>query len=283
MTMSRDKAELAEAPAKPANPVREPFQGHPAQRMRAADYVFETLSRAILNGEFLPGAELPPQRELSKQFSVSPLVIRQATHRLEELGLVTVKQGSTTLVRDPSQADVRVIQLQLELATPGDAMALAARETQALSALSILALAERRISEPELQALDKLVDQMPAEAAFNDSLHFRVSFWGLLAMATKNPVLQHQVRWWAGVMRNLERRKGADPTGTGLDRIVRRNTYRGLVRALRKGRGAVEYWTKIVEPVLDWAESQPRHASKHQPAASSGEPKTGGQDSRRTA
>ena len=38
-------------------------------------------------------------------------------------------------------------------------------------------------------------------------------------MATKNPVLQHQVRWWAGVMRNLERRNGSDPTG--MDRVVR--------------------------------------------------------------
>jgi DNA-binding FadR family transcriptional regulator len=50
--------------------------------------VFESLSRAILSGELAPGTILTTQRKLSSQFGVSPLVVRQATHRLEDFGPV---------------------------------------------------------------------------------------------------------------------------------------------------------------------------------------------------
>jgi DNA-binding FadR family transcriptional regulator len=231
--------------------------------MRAADYIFETLSRAILTGELAPGTVLATQRELSKQFAVSPLVVRQATHRLEELGLVRVRQGSTTIVLDPGRAsDLRILQLQLELATPGDRLALAARENQALSTLPMLALAERRISEEQCDHLDQLVDALPEEATGRELLTFMVSFWGLIASASHNPMLQHQVRWWAQVMRELEQRSGSGvaPVRT---RNAGRKRYRALARALRRKRGAVELWLKVLEPLLDWTEAQPSHAAHH--------------------
>lgn len=125
MPRKRTSAPLPETQEQPVSQERRPlprerneevssFQGQPATRMRAADYVFETLSRAILMGELVPGSVLATQRALSQQFGVSPLVVRQATHRLEELGLVRVRQGSTTIVLDPSEAaDLRLTQLQL--------------------------------------------------------------------------------------------------------------------------------------------------------------------------
>src|SRR4051812_13408549 len=67
-------------------------------RMRVADRVFEALLGAILRGELEPGEPVPTQRALSREFGVSPLVVRQAIHRLEELELVRVRQGSPTIV-----------------------------------------------------------------------------------------------------------------------------------------------------------------------------------------
>ncbi|MEY4579945.1 MAG: hypothetical protein RL701_4648 [Pseudomonadota bacterium] len=231
--------------------------------MRAADYVFESLSHAILNGELAPGSVLSTQRELSQQFGVSPLVVRQATHRLDELGLVRVRQGSTTIVLDPNEAaDARLMQLQLELATPGDRLALAALEQQALSTLPLLALAERRITEEEIQRLEALVDSLPDTPALRESLTFRVQFWGQIAQATRNSVVAHNVRWWARVMQDLERRgaatfeasvptDGPGPTPPSL--------YRGLLRMLRRRRGTVEYWQKVIFHLLEWTEAQTTH------------------------
>jgi GntR family transcriptional repressor for pyruvate dehydrogenase complex len=241
-----------------------PFLGHPAARMRAADYVFETLSRAILAGELAPGTVLATQRELSKQFAVSPLVVRQATHRLEELGLVRVRQGSTTIVLDPGTAsDLRILQLQLELATPGDKLALAARENQALSTLPLLALAERRITEEQVKQLEQLIDELPESPSRRDHLLFLTRYWGLIAAATQNPMLQHQVRWWSRVMRDLEKRSG--PTAMAA-RTAPPSLYRSLARALRRKRGAVELWLKVLDPLFDWTEAQPGHAVNQTPA-----------------
>ena len=174
-----------EPPAASTQNVPKLFEAQPALRMRAADYVFETLSHAILTGELTPGSVLATQRELSRQFGVSPLVVRQATHRLEELGLVRVRQGSTTIVLDPSEAsDVRLMQLQLELATPGDRLALAAREMQVLASLSLLALAERRISDEQLDELEALVESLPDAPSGRELLAFRLQFWGRMARST---------------------------------------------------------------------------------------------------
>ena len=241
------------------------FEAQPAMRMRAADYVFETLSRAILTGELAPGSVLATQRELSRQFGVSPLVVRQATHRLEELGLVRVRQGSTTTVLDPSEAsDVRLMQLQLELATPGDRLALAAREMQVLASVSLLALAERRITEEQLQELDALVDDLSDPATARETLLFRLQFWSKVARATANGMLEHQVRWWARVMQDLEKRSSAVVEAQAARSNVGQAQFRNLVKALRKRRGSVEFWLKIIEPLFDWTESQPNHPVQQQ-------------------
>jgi len=237
------------------------FLGQPCARMRAADYVFETLSRCILNGELAPGSILAPQRELALQFAVSPLVVRQATHRLEEIGLVRVRQGSTTVVLDPNEAtDVRLMQLQLELATPGDRLALAAIEQQALSTLPLLALAERRIRDEEIDELELLVDALPENPSVHEALLFRVKFWQQVARATHNPVVDHQIRWWARVMQELELRAVTSIVSRPRADVAPREGYRRLLRAFRRRRGAVEAWHKVIVDLLERTEAQPNHA-----------------------
>jgi DNA-binding FadR family transcriptional regulator len=251
---------MSPAPSRAIVPARDPepnFRGRPATRTRAADHVFESLSRAILCGELVPGSVLATQRELSKQFAVSSLIVRQATHRLEEIGLLRVRQGSTTIVLDPEEAaDVRLLQLQLEVATPGDWLALAARENYALSSLPLLALAERRISDAELRLIDELIETLPESPNDIELLQFQLSFWRLIAKCTQNPVMQQNVRWWARLMSELEahghNRRAPIPDP--------RARYRGLLRALRRRRGTVEYWLRALQPLLDWTEAQPKHS-----------------------
>lgn len=253
-----------EQPATAQNPQEQTqeqstFRAQPAARMRAADYVFETLSRAILMGELAPGSVLATQRALSQQFGVSPLVVRQATHRLEELGLVRVRQGSTTVVLDPNEAtDLRLARLQLELATPGDRLSLAAREMQSLFTLPLLVLAERRLQEEDFEALEALIEAMPDQPTPREQLSFRRQFWGLISRASHNSVFEHHFRWWARVMREMAANNPSTVEATGVT-LAPRNTYRGLLRALRRRRGAIEYWMKVIEPLFDWAEAQPNH------------------------
>jgi DNA-binding FadR family transcriptional regulator len=239
-------------PNSPSGPTA--FHAERAPRLRIADRVFETLLRAILQGELKPGEAVPTQRQLSTQFGVSPLVVRQAIHRLEELELVRVRQGSATMVLDPAKAtDVRLIQLQLEVARPGDATSLAAIENRALSTLPLLALAERRITAAELQRLDRRVDAYREDGTLEERSAFQAEFWELIARATRNPLLHHQVRWWFRVSREIGASRGLQ-----IARIPQQ-FYRELIECLRKRSGAVQLWLDRVLLLCAWSEEQPGH------------------------
>lgn len=229
------------------------FQATPALRQRVADRVFNELLGAILRGELKPGEAVPPQRDLSVQFGVSPLIVRQAIHRLEELELVRVRQGSTTIVLDPNEAsDVRLIQLQLEVSQPGDALALAGVENRSALALPLLVLAERRISAREVRELEELLDALSEAPTPEEMSRFAQQFWPRIAAATRNPLLRHQVRWWFRVTETFRPKETAPHT-------LSPQVYRRLVDALRAHHGVAEIWFKVIHAVCDWTEAQPRH------------------------
>src|SRR4051812_12193664 len=90
-------------------------------RARVADLVFNHLARAILRGQLAPGEPLPAERDLAERYDVSRVLVREAVHKLKELGLLRVKQGGQTTVLDPAETnDPRIMSLELELdgATP---------------------------------------------------------------------------------------------------------------------------------------------------------------------
>ena len=65
-----------------------------------ADNVFKQLTAEIVSGRYAPGSTIPSERALSEVFSVNRHVVREATKRLEQIGLVTVVQGGGTKVLD---------------------------------------------------------------------------------------------------------------------------------------------------------------------------------------
>ncbi|MEK0160954.1 pyruvate dehydrogenase complex transcriptional repressor PdhR [Pseudoalteromonas piscicida] len=67
---------------------------------KLSDVILEQLENMILEGSLLPGAKLPPERELAKQFEVSRPSLREAIQKLEAKGLVTRRQGGGTYVKN---------------------------------------------------------------------------------------------------------------------------------------------------------------------------------------
>jgi GntR family transcriptional regulator len=60
--------------------------------------IYRDLRRRIEEGELAPGDRLPPQRDLSGQFNVTLMTLRQAIQLLESEGLVWTRQGLGTYV-----------------------------------------------------------------------------------------------------------------------------------------------------------------------------------------
>jgi DNA-binding FadR family transcriptional regulator len=239
------------------------FRAEPPTRQRVADHVFESLARAILKGELKAGEPLTTQRDLAKQFNVSALVVRQAIHRLEDLGLVRVRQGSATIVLGPeASSDIRLIQLQFELVEPGRGIATAALELQALFMVPLLVLAERRITPEQLATLNGLIDELGDEPTPEQGRRFRLKYFRVIAAATHNELYQQQVRWWATMAQELERR------GTALHapmRPVRVEFFRRLTQALGARSGAALLHLEMVRPLLDWVDAQRTKTPKDRP------------------
>jgi GntR family transcriptional repressor for pyruvate dehydrogenase complex len=67
----------------------------PIKQPRVSEEVAGQLKQAILRGDFQPGEKLPSEQQLSEQFQVSRLSIREALHKLEHFGFVVTRQGVT--------------------------------------------------------------------------------------------------------------------------------------------------------------------------------------------
>jgi DNA-binding FadR family transcriptional regulator len=72
----------------------------PVQRQSLSDAVFEQLRDQILRGERQPGSPLPAERTLCEALGVNRSAVREALRRLEQAGLVAVRQGGSSRVLD---------------------------------------------------------------------------------------------------------------------------------------------------------------------------------------
>src|SRR5437867_10072706 len=66
--------------------------------------IAEQIRGLIRSGEYLPGARLPPERDLAKQLGVSRPSVREALIALEVEGLVEVRIGSGIYVQRAAAA-----------------------------------------------------------------------------------------------------------------------------------------------------------------------------------
>ena len=72
----------------------------PVTRRSVPDEVFDQLVAEVMGGDLGPGETLPSERRLAEVLGVSRPAVREALQRLATAGLVDVRQGGSTTVRD---------------------------------------------------------------------------------------------------------------------------------------------------------------------------------------
>ncbi|WP_127956617.1 pyruvate dehydrogenase complex transcriptional repressor PdhR [Serratia microhaemolytica] len=72
---------------------------HKIRQPKLSDVIEQQLEHLILEGTLSPGEQLPPERELAKEFDVSRPSLREAIQSLEAKGLLTRRQGGGTFVK----------------------------------------------------------------------------------------------------------------------------------------------------------------------------------------
>jgi GntR family transcriptional repressor for pyruvate dehydrogenase complex len=64
-----------------------------ATRRSTAEEVLNSLTESIESGQHAVGTLLPAERQLATQFGVSRVVVREAAKKLEQRGLISIRQG----------------------------------------------------------------------------------------------------------------------------------------------------------------------------------------------
>src|SRR3954447_1461440 len=151
----------------------------PVNRRSVPEDVFEQIVAEVLSGEMRPGEALPSERRLADVLGVSRPAVREAMKRLTEAGLVEVRQGDATTVRD-FRRHAGLDLLPRLLVRSGEVDVTVVRsilETRLHNGPKIAELAARRRT-PELpDLLDASVDDLAHEDDPVDRQRHALTFW----------------------------------------------------------------------------------------------------------
>jgi len=149
--------------------------------------IADQIRTLIRSGEFVPGARLPPERDLARELGVSRPSVREALIALEVEGLVEVRIGSGIYVRKLPNGDAREADA---LAGPFELL-----RARYVIESECAALAAKSAKRSQLRSLEATLDEMHAELdAGRSPLPADRQFHLSIAEATGNGALVHVTR-----------------------------------------------------------------------------------------
>jgi len=178
--------------------------------------IADEILEAIRTGEFPEGRALPAERVLAEELGVSRGSLREAIRVLEHAGILSVRTGSGTYVREGGLS--KATQLRVAAAARGEYSPLDIITARRALEPTCAALAAEFAQPAELKQLNKLVDHnaiLIAEGA--DPTEPDLEFHLVIAAATRNAVLEallHQIvdimrqRFWRELKRDSVRYPG---------------------------------------------------------------------------
>jgi DNA-binding FadR family transcriptional regulator len=160
------------------------------QKQSLSDSVYRQLKDKIVRRELAAGAALPAERELSEMLGVNRGAVREAIKRLQQAGLVAVRQGGNHVVLDfQSEGGLELLpSLLVDSAgnvNPG--VARAALSLRSSLAPDIAASAAEKGGAKLADSLDAMLQRMRAAEKDVPALQeLALDFWGLLVNAGGN-------------------------------------------------------------------------------------------------
>lgn len=168
-----------------------PFASVEAQTL--ATQVSRRLVVSILRGDLEAGSQLPSENELARQFNVSRPVVREAVKEVEMLGLVRRRQGRLTQIAPSDEwrhLAPELLAARTEVGAVEDLM-LELLELRRMVELEAAALAARRRTDDDIEAMNAWLDRMDAD--LSDAGRFAqddIAFHDALLTATRNNLLR---------------------------------------------------------------------------------------------
>jgi GntR family transcriptional repressor for pyruvate dehydrogenase complex len=216
----------------------------PIKPKRISDQVFDQLRELLFRGEFKPGEQIPPERELAATMGVSRTSVRDAINKLVALDFLEQRQGQGTFVRSP---DARAMSPLAHAMEVQDASLEDLLEVRMGLECNAAALAAGRALDEDLAFLQSSIEEMAIEVASGRlGTEADVSFHMAIAYATKNPLQVYIMKnfydfLFHGIKENLAHLY-RDPAN--IEKIVQQHT--AIFHAIRKHDSEAAYRTMKV-------------------------------------
>jgi len=174
---------------------------------RLVDRVANEIQSVIATRQLAPGTKLPPERELCEQMGVSRTALREAVRMLVSRGLLEIRPGSGTTVREMTSDQISeplamLIRTHDRTITPDHI-----HEVRRILEVGIVRMAAINATETDVADLNAIISRMekrgirPAEFAEKDQeLHRRI------AQASHNALLVVLLDSIRDVMQEIRRR-----------------------------------------------------------------------------
>lgn len=162
---------------------------NPIKKISISESVLKRIVELIRNGDLKPGDKLPSIQLFSEKLQVGASSVREALKQLQVMGIITIKQGEGTFVKEKVGVDSlsSYIGYLLDLKKPDILYLMEARK---IIERGTVALAAERASEDEINKLGNIIQRM--KEIVNDPKEFaieNVNFHLTVAKASKNPIL----------------------------------------------------------------------------------------------
>ena len=164
----------------------------PVVRQSVSDQVFDQVLSDVVEGELAVGDPLPSERRLAEVLGVSRPAVREALQRIAQTGLVQVRHGGSTTVRDfKRHAGLDLLaRLLVRGGSLDPAVARSVVEARAQVGPGIAALAAERGGPALAAGLTDLVDRLAATDDGVVSQRIALEYWDLVVDAADSLVFR---------------------------------------------------------------------------------------------
>jgi DNA-binding FadR family transcriptional regulator len=215
----------------------------PLPRHSLADAVVGRLQQQLSLGVYEPGEKLPSEPELMVQFGVGRSTIREAVRILANTGLVTVRQGSGTMV-ESQRGIAEPLPQRLRRADAGDL-----EEVRQLLETKIAEKAALHRTRKDITKMTTLLRDRDAAARSGDTeqaINADIRFHVAVAIAARNEIL-------ADLYRTVAEQMGKHFRQTYLTTdsfIATQHLHEQLLQSIidRDPKKALQYVDKIARP-----------------------------------
>jgi GntR family transcriptional repressor for pyruvate dehydrogenase complex len=140
----------------------------PIKTKRIYEEIVEQLKELISKGELKHGQKLPAERELAESLGVSRASVREALTALEAIGILDIRPGEGTFIRETSVsttfAPLTMI-LEMEQNSISQLM-----EVRRVLETEIAALAVQRATEEDLARIEENLNRMKSAKTISEAV-----------------------------------------------------------------------------------------------------------------